>query len=136
MLMTRPQRFLQHGPEKRLGEQKRAGEVGREHVVPVGALHAHHEAVAGDAGVVDEDLDFAEAIEDGLGAGLDGVFAGHVEGEGSRLAAGRGDLRRHFGELGFVASRERDSCSGLCQLQRTGASNALAGSGDQRDSSL
>ena len=47
---------------------ERFGKVRVQNVIPVGALHAHHEAVAGDAGVVDEDFDLTEALKDGLRA--------------------------------------------------------------------
>jgi hypothetical protein len=63
-----------------------------QHGIPVGALHAHDQLVAGDAGVVDQDVDFAELGDGGFDGFLDLVFVGDVEGEGRGLAAGRGDF--------------------------------------------
>src|SRR5579863_2338724 len=122
-----------HGTEQGLGEQEYASEVGREDVVPVGALHADGEIVAGDAGVVDEDFDFGEAVEDGFGSGLDGVFAGEIEGEGGGLTADRGDFGGDFSEFGFIAGGKRDGSAGSGKLNGAGAADALGGAGDERD---
>ena len=91
-----PPAVLDHLPQQGLGQQKRPGEVDGQHQVPVGALHAHHQRVAGDAGVVDQDLDLAEALEDGFGPGLDGFLVGDIEPEGRRRAAQSLDLRCHL----------------------------------------
>jgi len=69
---------LDHLGHEGLGQQKCAGEVCGEDVVPVLAFHAHGEDVAGDSGVVDEDVDSAEVGENCFGAVFDGVFAGDV----------------------------------------------------------
>ena len=86
--MTRPQRPFIIDEMSGLGEQEGAGKVGAQDVVEVGELHAQGEAVLGDAGVVDQDLDLAEVGEHGLRAGLDGLLAGDVECVGAGGAAG------------------------------------------------
>ena len=68
------------------------GEIGLEDGVPVGALHAHDQLVAGDAGVVDQDVDFAELGDCGFDCGFNLVFVGYVERECGRLAACGGDF--------------------------------------------
>ena len=72
-LMIRPQRSascLQH----LLDRQKRAGQIGGDHGVPIVLLHAQRQAVFGDAGVVDQNGDrpeilggFGERVLDGIG---------------------------------------------------------------------
>ena len=52
--------LLEHCAEGLLDAQVRAGEVGAEHCVPVVELHAEGEGVAGDGGVVDENVEAAE----------------------------------------------------------------------------
>ncbi len=60
MLMMRPQRCLSMELDDLLDAEIGGSEIGLQDGVPVGALHAHDELVAGDAGVVDQDVDFAE----------------------------------------------------------------------------
>ena len=93
---------FEHGLHAGLGEEKGAGEIGGEDVVPVVALHAQGEDVAGDAGVVDEDFDAAEVFDDGLGAGFDGLFAGDVEG---KRVGGAADGCDFFGQGGELFNR-------------------------------
>src|SRR3954469_7744936 len=54
-----PNHRLQH----RLSQREDAGQVGRDHRVPVLALHPQHQLVARDARVVDEDIDPPEPLE-------------------------------------------------------------------------
>ena len=70
---------------------ERAGEVGVEHGAPVLVGHAHDEAVAGDAGVVHEDLDRPERALDLGERGVDRVGVGDVGLHRDRLAARRLD---------------------------------------------
>ena len=55
--MMRPQRSLHHAGQHLLCGQERAGEVDGEDEIPVLFLHAHRQAVFGDAGVVHQDVD-------------------------------------------------------------------------------
>ena len=55
---------LQHRAAGRAAEVENRGEVGRDHVIPVGVLHAHEEAVARDAGVIHEDIELTEFLHD------------------------------------------------------------------------
>jgi hypothetical protein len=128
--------LLEHAAEDCLDEQERRAEVGREHVIPVGALHAEEQGVAGDAGVVDEDIDFTELGGNLLDRGADGVLGSHVEGKGGGLAAFGDDLGHHFLQLLFIARGQGHGCARFGQRDGAGAANSLGCSGNQRDVSL
>ena len=66
MLIDAPAARLEHRPGHGLERVERAEQVGLEHVAPVVEAHPHDQVVAGDAGVVDEDVDLAEGLEDRL----------------------------------------------------------------------
>ena len=53
--------------------------------------------------------------------------------DGESRAAGRLDLRDHLVEVGLGARTDHDAGSGLGQAQRDSATDALAGTGDDRD---
>ena len=76
--MIRPAALLHHRPQHGLRADERAGQIHLEHAVPVLALHAHQQLVAGDAGVVHEDVDAAVLREDLAERRLGGRRVGHV----------------------------------------------------------
>ncbi len=116
-----------------LSHEEGSGEVGGEDVVPVFALHAHGEDVAGDSGVVDEDVDGTEVGEGGFGAVADGFFAGDVEGEGVSGSAGGVDGVGDFVELIQIAGGEGDGCSAAGEFEGAGTAYALGSSCNQCD---
>ena len=79
MLTIRPQRCLSMELDHLLGAEVGGSQIGIEHGVPVGALHAHDQLVAGDAGVVNQDVNLAELRERSFEGGFDLVFFRHVE---------------------------------------------------------
>ena len=96
--------LLEHGADDLLDAEIRGSQIGLQDGVPVGALHAHDELIAGDAGVVDQDIDLAELGDGGLDGGLDLLFVGDIESEGRGFAAGGGDFGDQFVELFLIAS--------------------------------
>src|SRR6185436_12700876 len=64
-----------HVGEGGLGHKKRAGQVDRQHRVPVLVGHRRHSPVDGNAGVVDQDVDPAVLVDD-LGEGAPAVRSG------------------------------------------------------------
>ena len=56
-----------------------SGQVGHQHRVPVGALHAHHQPVAGDAGVVDQHVDAPLFVQHRIDGGGRGLLVGDVD---------------------------------------------------------
>ena len=58
---------------------KQAAEIGVDHLVPLLRRHLVHGGVAGDAGIVDQDLDRAELGFDLLDARFAGFEVGDVE---------------------------------------------------------
>ena len=116
-----------------LSHEEGSGEIGREDVVPVFALHAHGEDVAGDSGVVDEDVDGTEVGEGGFGAVADGLFAGDVEGEGVCASSGGVDGVGDFVELVEIAGGESDGCSTMGEFEGAGTAYALGSSCNQYD---
>jgi hypothetical protein len=55
----------------RPGHQERAAQVHADDQVPVVVGHLEQQVVAGDAGVVDQDVDAAELLDDPVDRGLD-----------------------------------------------------------------
>ena len=84
--------LLQHRLQRRLAEGEGRGQVGGDDLVPVGALHAQHQLVAGDAGVADQDVEAAVAGDDVGDDRRGGGAVGHVEGHGLGAAARGRDL--------------------------------------------
>ena len=111
----------------------RAGEVGANHRVPVFEFHAQGERVAGDGGVVDQDVELAEFREDLLESGFDLRGVGDVHGDGEGFAAGGFDFGNERGQLFGVARGDGDFRAGRGQRDRGGAANALRGAGDDCD---
>src|SRR5262245_53906895 len=73
--------LLQHRAHRGLREHERGGEVRRDDSVPVGALHAHQQLIARDAGVADHDVEPSVPRHDGAGHRFDGCRVGDVEPE-------------------------------------------------------
>ena len=88
--------LFEHGADHRLNAEIGRSEIGLQNGVPVGAFHAHDELVAGDAGIVDQDVDFAELGDDGFDGGFNLLFVGNVESECGCCAAGGGDFGDQF----------------------------------------
>ena len=132
--MMRPQRAFIMAEMQAWVSRKAPVRLVREDVVPVAGASCAGEAVLGDAGVVDQDVDGAEVGEDGFGAGLDGVFAGDVEGEGFGGAAGGGDFGGDGFELVEIAGGEGDGGAVGGECEGAGAADALGGSGDEGNS--
>jgi hypothetical protein len=116
-----------------LSHEKGSSEIGGEDVIPVFALHAHGEDVAGDSGVVDEDVDGSEVCEGGFGAVADGLFAGDVEGESVGASSGGVDGVGDLVELVEIAGGEGDGSSAAGEFEGAGTAYALRGSGNQCD---
>ncbi len=128
--------ILHHLPQQCLRQQKRPSQIRAQHVIPIGAFHTHHQIVARDARVIDQDLHLAEPIQHRLRAVLDRLLAGHIECKCRRLSARCRNLRRHLGQLGLIARRQRHRGSRLRHFQRTRPPDPLRRSSHQRNSSL
>ena len=81
--------------------QKRAAGVGFEDGVPLVEGKAFEGRGGEDGGVVDEDIEAAEAGDDCSDGGADGSFGAHVAMDGERAAAERGDVGGGFYSFGF-----------------------------------
>src|SRR5699024_5074578 len=96
------------GPGQVRVDLRLRGDVDRDHRVPPGGVHVRQHLVAGDAGIVDEDVDGGA---DGLGDLLRRIVAGGVELEG--LPA---DLIHHRGQsltgLGHVDADDLGAVAG------------------------
>ena len=93
--MIRPYRAAHHAGADGPAEEERPLEVGVDHLLPGRVFHPKHQAVAGDAGVVDQDmnplefrLDLVDNPLDILGVGdVDGIAFGRAAGFADRLQA-------------------------------------------------
>ena len=79
-----------------------AGQIGGQHRIPVGALHPHDQPVAGDARVVDQNIDLAEFFDDRLHPCFDLVFIGHIQLESCSFAASGTDFFYYLGQLVLI----------------------------------
>src|SRR5208282_701348 len=116
--------LLQHGAGDLLNTEIRGGEIGLQHGIPVGPFHADDELVAGDAGIVDQNVDLPELGDGGLDRGLDLLFIRDVDRKRGSFPAGGGDLVYQFVQL-LVISRGDGNRRAFCgELQCAGSSNA------------
>src|SRR3546814_15398827 len=67
-----------HAGKHRLRHVKAAAEIDVDDFLPHLVGHLQHDAVAGDAGVVDQHIDRAEIVDDPGDAALPGLWFGHV----------------------------------------------------------
>src|SRR5215212_7845481 len=111
-------------------------------VVPVRPAHAMEDAVAQDAGIVNQDVDAAERIDRRLHSRLGVLRLGDREGRGDGLAAGLLDFAHDLLRRPLIAARavERradvdhdDACTFLRHQHRDGAPDAAARTSDDRD---
>src|SRR5260370_16707325 len=82
--------------------------IGGDDRIPVGPLHAHKQSIAGDAGVVHENINFPKLVYHGFGSGLDFIFVGNIHFEGSSFAAGSFDLAYNLSEFLFITRGQRN----------------------------
>ncbi|MFM1944052.1 MAG: hypothetical protein RI897_3034 [Verrucomicrobiota bacterium] len=120
-------------PDEGAGAEEAAFEVGIDDRVPVFVAHAHEEAVAGDAGVIDEDIDAAPFLEDGFGGLLDVGCVGDVGGDGEAASAGFGDFLGGFFGVGGSAGDAGDVGTFGGEFEGDGLADASAGSGYDGD---
>jgi hypothetical protein len=116
-----------------LAADERTIEVDFHHLTPLIVGQVGDRLVdAGDARVVDENIDAAECLQGGGGGGLDGFNAGHV------------DFERHYGgadfACGFFRQRlveipDRDFRARSHEAFGDGAAKALRTTGDDGESS-
>src|SRR6185312_1075851 len=99
---------------------------------PVGALHAHHELIASNAGVVYKNVDLAEALKRSFGRRFDLRFLSYVHRKASGFTAFSNDLGFDLLELVAVTRGQRDLCTMCRKTQGTRPSDTLRGSGYQR----
>ena len=120
MLMIRPPAGLHHRPGGGAGEEERAAQVDVDHRVPLLVLHADDHVVAGDAGIVDQDVQPTPQLDDLVDHLVDAVAMGHVAGD--RL----GRCRRRRWMAATVSAR----LSALMSMQATLAPAAARIDGD------
>ena len=122
-----------HGADDGAGKEEGGAEVGVEDALPVFVAHAQEECVAGDAGVVDENVDFLKFLEDGFGEGLGGFGVGDVAGEGVGLSTGGAAGFDSGCEAFRRAGHEGQGGAVLGEEFGNGEADSAAGAGDEGD---
>ena len=124
--------LAEHDGKHGVDEVERALEVYGDNGVPLLLGHAHHEAVFGDAGVVDKDVDAAKVVLD-LINDFFGLFKiGGIRGVAFNLYAEGGDFG--FGLLAVFVNYEvgeSDVCAFLGETQGKGFADAAGRAGDE-----
>ena len=133
----RPAALPEHHGRDGVDEVERALEVDRQDGIPLGLAHAEHEAVFGDSGVIDEDVDAAEGVHDLLDGIVRLLEVGGVGGDGQHA-----DAKGFEFLLGLLADfvddqiREGDIGAFLCKLEGDLFSDAPRRARNQRDLSF
>ena len=132
--------LLQHVRDGVLCRQHRAGQVGREGLVPEIERHV------GDRGILEhrpglrrvavQDIEPAEGFDGAGNARRDRVFAGHVHDDRQSPAARRLDLGDHAVQLGCGAPGDRHRGTPRRKHLGRGAADAATATGDHRDLAL
>lgn len=122
--------LLGHRPDEALRPIEGRGKVGGDDVVPILLGHRHDEFVAGDAGVVDEDLDGAELGVDLLAGLGDRGGVGDVDLESLGLPALGEDVVGH-GDAGLGFRDAEHGVSMRGEAFGDGLTDAATGTGDQ-----
>ena len=107
-----------------------AGEIGAQDRFPIVRLHAHGQAVAGDGGVVDQDVETAEALEELLEPYFDLFDVGDVHFDGECFVAFGDEFANKRVQFFFGAGGDGYLGPGLREGQGSIATNAVGGSGD------
>ena len=116
-----------------MDEVERRFQVNCNHGVPLCLAHAQHDAVFGDAGVVDQDVDVAEVLFDLCHHAFGFVEAGCVAGVAFGLHAQGGDFG--LGLLANLVDYQVGECDvgAFCGvLECDGFTDATGGASDQR----
>ncbi len=124
--------MLHHRSGDRLREEKGPLEIDVEDGIPVRFVHPHHQCVACDSGIVDEDIDVSEVGEDLLHACRHGASVAHVGGVRLGFTA---ELRHCFDGLGkplllYVAQSEVGALPG--QFLSDGSPDSAGGARNDR----
>lgn len=123
-------RTLHEGALQGFHKEEYALEVGGEHGIPVAFLHAHEQAVLGDAGVVHQDIDGGVFCQDVLHAGFNGGGIGHIAGECLAAIGEFGIDGLCSAAAGGGVAGNKDDLGTLCsKAAGNGLANATAGSG-------
>ena len=118
-----------------LAHAQRTLEVDGEDLAPQVEGHVADPGAGGaDPGVVDEDVDAPEPLDDGVDEAGDGIPVADVTGPAERLDPGRGrDLRRHLVTQLLLAAADDDRGAGLGQTLRHRPADALGRTGHDGD---
>ncbi len=114
-------------------EQKGSGRVDAQVALPERGVGLGERRRLGDARVVDEDVDRAEARGDRGDAARDRALVGHVEHERECLDAEADDRGRRRGDLIGRSCGDGDLTAFSSQRQRDLTTDAAAGAGDEGD---
>ena len=124
--------LLGHRAHEALSPIECGGEISGDHVVPILVRHRHDEFVAGNAGVIDEDLDRAEFGVDLLARLGDRGGVGDVDLKGLGLQALGDDVVGHL-HAGLGLRDAKDGVAVGSESFRDGLADAATGSGDEGD---
>ena len=122
------------GGDRRLGGDPHAGEIDVDDRPPFLEREVDRgRHLRRDAGVGDDDVEAAEALDGVVGGALHGVEIGDVGGTARRLAAGGRDLGHDVGQRLGTATGDRDRGTLGGEGDGDGRADAGAAAGDQRD---
>lgn len=119
-----------------MGGVHQAHEVDVDHALPVVQVRAGGGAEQHEAGVVDQRVQTAQALDGPLDRFRGGLRGGDVGGHDQGLAAGAGDFRGEVGEPVLAPTDQGHGGALASKLQRGGVADAAGRSGDQGDGSF
>ena len=113
--MMRPEAPAHHAAHRGARQPERGGEIDRDDLVPVLVLHAHEKIVAGDAGIVDQNIDVPHGGFGGrhqlLDLGRVGQIAGQHMDAAAQLAGQRVERSSRVPEMATVAPLACSACA-------------------------
>ncbi len=127
------QHLAHHGPNAQEG----AAEIGRDDIVPAFALHVDHEAVARDAGVVDEHIDRSELASHAAEECVDRHFVRDVASLGERSDVPLLDQRDGFpGSVVALPVADRDGRTAIGERDSDRAADAARAASHDGDTAF
>ena len=113
-----------------LAAQHRPAQVDLQHAIPVLGAHLGHCFDPFDAGIVDQNIDLAEAIDDLLHHGADAVLIGDITTHAEDLPAVLAQFSGYLIQIGLRAAGDRHVRTGARQRTGNRTSQPLAAARD------
>src|SRR5262245_65692619 len=126
-----------HETRNDLGAKNCAFEIGADDLLPIRWLHAHQQTIGGNAGIIDENINFPVPVNDVFHRRFDLIFIGDIEATKLSLTTLGGDRVQRRVSGGLVAAIVDDDIgAGAAERQSNRFADSPARAGDESDLTL